>query len=163
MYVRLAFAVAAHLEAEIMILDEVLAVGDAQFQKKCLGKVRTLSASGRTVVFVSHSMNAIESVCNRVVLLQDGRIEHDSADVPAVVRQYSAAGDGAAVRSTWTNLAQDYANPYFTPQALAVVRDSGEPVDLPARNDEALWVRIEGTVDTVLTPPSPSAMHFMTK
>ncbi len=147
MYVRLAFAVAAHLEAETIILDEVLSVGDAQFQKKCLGKVQSLSASGRTVVFVSHSMNAIESVCNRVMLLQDGCVKHDSSDVSAVVREYSAGSEGGAGQSTWINVAGEYANPFFAPQALSVIRDVGEPVDLPVRNDEGLWVRIDGTID----------------
>ena len=70
MYVRLAFAVAAHLEPEILIVDEVLAVGDAAFQKKCLGKMgERRAAAGRTVLFVSHNMAAIQSLCNRGVLL----------------------------------------------------------------------------------------------
>src|SRR5580658_2215837 len=72
MYVRLAFAVAAHLEPDILIVDEVLAVGDAQFQKKCLGKVQEVSSHGRTVLFVSHSMPTILHLCKRVILLQSG-------------------------------------------------------------------------------------------
>lgn len=74
MYVRLAFAVAAHLESEILIVDEVLAVGDAQFQKKCLGKMRAVSAHGRTILFVSHSMAAISALCTRAVLLRGGTV-----------------------------------------------------------------------------------------
>jgi lipopolysaccharide transport system ATP-binding protein len=75
MYVRLAFAVAAHLEPEILIVDEVLAVGDAQFQKKCLGKMEDVSAKeGRTVLFVSHNMQAIIALCNSAILLQEGKI-----------------------------------------------------------------------------------------
>ena len=74
MYVRLAFAVAAHLEPEILIVDEVLAVGDLQFQKKCLGKMRDVSAHGRTVLFVSHSMAAVSALCNRAVLLRNGQV-----------------------------------------------------------------------------------------
>ena len=77
MYVRLAFAVAAHLEPEILIVDEVLAVGDAQFQKKCLGKMQTVSAEGRTVLFVSHNMTAIKSLCSKGVFLKDGQISLD--------------------------------------------------------------------------------------
>jgi len=74
MYVRLAFAVAAHLEPEILIIDEVLAVGDAEFQKKCLGKMQDVSQkSGRTVIFVSHNMAAIESLCKQVILLDGGK------------------------------------------------------------------------------------------
>lgn len=72
MYVRLAFAVAAHLEPEILIVDEVLAVGDAEFQKKCLGKMQTVSSEGRTIIFVSHNMAAIESLCEKVILLESG-------------------------------------------------------------------------------------------
>ncbi len=68
MYVRLAFAVAAHLEPEILIVDEVLAVGDAAFQKKCLGKMGSFAQSGRTVLFVSHNMEAVRSLCQRVYL-----------------------------------------------------------------------------------------------
>jgi lipopolysaccharide transport system ATP-binding protein len=74
MYVRLAFAVAAHLEPEILIVDEVLAVGDARFQKKCLRKMRDVSTHGRTILFVSHSMAAISALCTSAVLLRGGRL-----------------------------------------------------------------------------------------
>lgn len=74
MYVRLAFAVAAHLEPEILIVDEVLAVGDAEFQKKCLGKMNSVTHSGRTVIFVSHNMVAITSLCRRAIVLEAGRV-----------------------------------------------------------------------------------------
>jgi lipopolysaccharide transport system ATP-binding protein len=74
MYVRLAFAVAAHLEPEILVVDEVLAVGDAQFQKKCLGKMSAVVEEGRTVLFVSHNMGIIRSLCSQTILLVDGQI-----------------------------------------------------------------------------------------
>ena len=77
MYVRLAFAVAAHLEAEILIVDEVLAVGDGAFQRKCLGKIESLAQSGRTVLFVSHNMEAVRTLCQRCVWLKNGRIHKD--------------------------------------------------------------------------------------
>jgi lipopolysaccharide transport system ATP-binding protein len=77
MYVRLAFAVAAHLEPEILIVDEVLAVGDASFQKKCLGKMGGFTQSGRTVLFVSHNMEAVRSLCQRGIWLEDGRLQKD--------------------------------------------------------------------------------------
>ena len=77
MYVRLAFAVAAHLEPEILIVDEVLAVGDIQFQKKCLGKMGSIAKEGRTVLFVSHNMGAIKNLCSRAILLNDGCIVAD--------------------------------------------------------------------------------------
>jgi lipopolysaccharide transport system ATP-binding protein len=75
MYVRLAFAVAAHLEPEILIVDEVLAVGDAEFQKKCLGKMKDVSGQGRTVIFVSHNMNAINDLCSKCIYMKRGTIE----------------------------------------------------------------------------------------
>lgn len=77
MYVRLAFSVAAHLDPEIMIVDEVLAVGDAEFQAKCLGKMGDIASEGRTVLFVSHNMSAIERLCSRALLLDHGRIVDD--------------------------------------------------------------------------------------
>lgn len=77
MYVRLAFAVAAHLEPEILIVDEVLAVGDLEFQKKCLGKMKDVSNSGRTVIFVSHNLEAIRRLCNRAIVLENGIIKKD--------------------------------------------------------------------------------------
>jgi lipopolysaccharide transport system ATP-binding protein len=87
MYVRLAFAVAAYLEPEILIVDEVLAVGDMAFQHKCLGRMRQVGRSGRTVLFVSHNMPAVESLCTRGILLESGRIAHDGA-VPGLVAEY---------------------------------------------------------------------------
>jgi lipopolysaccharide transport system ATP-binding protein len=79
MYVRLAFAVAAHLEPEILVIDEVLAVGDAEFQRKCLGKMGEVTASGRTVLFVSHNMSSINALCTRVILLNGGQVQSDGA------------------------------------------------------------------------------------
>jgi lipopolysaccharide transport system ATP-binding protein len=90
MYVRLAFAVAAHLEPEILIVDEVLAVGDAQFQKKCLGKMQDVSRTGRTVLFVSHNMGAVETLCTRGILLQKGGVEFDG-EVKQAIAKYLAA------------------------------------------------------------------------
>jgi ABC-type polysaccharide/polyol phosphate transport system ATPase subunit len=79
MYVRLAFAVAAHLEPEIMVVDEVLAVGDVEFQKKCLGKMQAVGKEGRTIIFVSHNMAAISKLCQRAILLDGGRILADGS------------------------------------------------------------------------------------
>jgi lipopolysaccharide transport system ATP-binding protein len=89
MYVRLAFAVAAHLEPEILIVDEVLAVGDFEFQSKCLGKMKDVSGSGRTVLFVSHNLSAIQQLCSRAILIRQGRLAQDG--VPAnIVKEYLA-------------------------------------------------------------------------
>lgn len=95
MYVRLAFAVAAHLEPEILIVDEVLAVGDAQFQRKCLGKMEDVSAKeGRTVLFVSHNMNAISTLCTKAIMLGSGEIIANGA-VCDVISQYNEKVSGS--------------------------------------------------------------------
>jgi len=90
MYLRLAFAVAAFLESEILLVDEVLAVGDASFQKRCLGKMREVSASGRTVLFVSHNMAAIESLCNRCLYISEGHTRGFGAPHDLISRYLSA-------------------------------------------------------------------------
>lgn len=95
MYVRLAFAVAAHLEPEILVVDEVLAVGDAAFQKKCLGKMGEVARTGRTVLFVSHNMAAVRALCTRAILLQSGEIVADG-DTEAIVEQYMSQSLSAA-------------------------------------------------------------------
>jgi lipopolysaccharide transport system ATP-binding protein len=95
MYVRLAFAVASQLEPEILIVDEVLAVGDAAFQQKCLGKMNEVSKAGRTVLFVSHNMAAIKSLCTRAILLRAGRVEHDGP-VDEVVNAHLASTSAMA-------------------------------------------------------------------
>jgi len=94
MYVRLAFAVAAHLDPEIMLVDEVLAVGDADFQKKCLGRMNDVARSGRTVLFVSHNMVAVEGMCSRVICLHEGRIIGDGSPdvvIPLYLREAVAS------------------------------------------------------------------------
>ncbi|HWR13921.1 MAG TPA: ABC transporter ATP-binding protein [Terriglobales bacterium] len=90
MYLRLAFAVAAFLESEILLVDEVLAVGDASFQKKCLGKMRDVSASGRTVLFVSHNMAAIEGLCSRCLFISEGKLIGDGPPHEIVTRYLAA-------------------------------------------------------------------------
>jgi lipopolysaccharide transport system ATP-binding protein len=97
MYVRLAFAVAAHLEPEILIVDEVLAVGDAQFQKKCLGKMEDVSKGGRTVIFVSHNMTAIQSLCNKGLFMSKGRLLLDGP-IDACIKEYLENGIQMASR-----------------------------------------------------------------
>ena len=92
MYVRLAFAVAAHLEPEILIVDEVLAVGDAEFQNKCLGKMQDVAEHGRTVLFVSHNMAAVKSICTRALLFDTGRIVSQGL-VQSVTSEYANRGE----------------------------------------------------------------------
>lgn len=98
MYVRLAFAVAAHLEPEILIIDEVLAVGDAEFQRKCLGRMDELrTQKGRTVFLVSHNLEMIESLCSRCILLEDGRIAFDGKTDQALERYRASGGRGGEI------------------------------------------------------------------
>lgn len=108
MYVRLAFAVAAHLEPEILVVDEVLAVGDASFQKKCLGKMEDVAdREGRTVLFVSHQMPMVASLCNRCLLMRDGRMTDDGRPSSVILRYQDAGSGGAAV--------VDYSNSQIKP------------------------------------------------
>jgi lipopolysaccharide transport system ATP-binding protein len=100
MYVRLAFAVAAHLEPEILVVDEVLAVGDAEFQRKCLGKMRDVARGGRTVLFVSHNMQAIRQLCTHGVLLRRGSLVQQGT-VDEVVESYLREGSSDAL-GTWS-------------------------------------------------------------
>jgi lipopolysaccharide transport system ATP-binding protein len=112
MYLRLAFAVAAHLEPDILIVDEVLAVGDAGFQKKCLSKMHDVGRLGRTVLFVSHNMNAITRLCERAILLDKGRIVADGPS-HAVVSRYLTSGLG-------TNRIREWDDPATAPGDEAV-------------------------------------------
>ena len=100
MYMRLAFAVAAHLEPEILLIDEVLAVGDLEFQKKCLGKMEDVGRLGRTVMFVSHNMSAVTRLCSRAVLLDQGRVV-TAGPTPAVVAAYVFKGYGTLAERRW--------------------------------------------------------------
>lgn len=100
MYLRLAFSVAAHLEPDILVVDEVLAVGDASFQKKCLGRMTEIGSEGRTVLFVSHSMPAVMRICQRAILLDAGRVVADGP-VGKVVHTYLDSGLGTSARRQW--------------------------------------------------------------
>jgi lipopolysaccharide transport system ATP-binding protein len=100
MYMRLAFAVAAHLEPEILLVDEVLAVGDAEFQKKCLGKMGAIAGDGRTVLFVSHNMSAIQSLCKRALWVDNGKIIADT-EATAVVSRYLRGESKHATERAW--------------------------------------------------------------
>jgi lipopolysaccharide transport system ATP-binding protein len=111
----LAFAVAAHLEPEIMVVDEVLAVGDAQFQKKCLGKMREVGEGGRTVLFVSHNMAAISSLCERIVVLKSGKISFEG-DVEIGIDHYLDVADH---RKGFNSLQNTKSNDRKQPQSFS--------------------------------------------
>jgi lipopolysaccharide transport system ATP-binding protein len=87
MYLRLAFAIAAHFEPEVLLFDEVLAVGDAEFQKKCLDKIKAVSRAGRTILFVSHNMKAVEQHCGRVLLIRSGKL-YEETDPSCTIAAY---------------------------------------------------------------------------
>ncbi len=133
MYVRLAFAVAAHLEPEILLVDEVLAVGDAEFQKRCLGKMESLGQSGRTVLFVSHNMPVAARLCPRLILLDHG---HLIADGPTedVIAQYLRSDEGTPARRDWPD-------PARAPGDHVVRLRSVRVIDAEHATSEALDVR----------------------
>ena len=106
MYVRLAFAVAAHLEPEILIVDEVLAVGDQAFQQKCLGKMSDLASCGRTILFVSHQMSAVQSLCSHAVLMERGRIRNFGVK-SRIIAEYIDSGSEANAAGEWIELQSD--------------------------------------------------------
>src|SRR5215208_1338383 len=100
MYMRLAFAVAAHLEPEILVVDEVLAVGDAQFQKKCLGKMSDVATEGRTVLFVSHNMSAVKTLCKRTIWVDEGEIKQ-IGETRQVVLDFVRSASHSVVEQNW--------------------------------------------------------------
>jgi len=125
MYLRLAFAVAAYLEPEILLIDEVLAVGDAEFQKRCLGKMEDVSRSGRTVLFVSHQMQNIIRLCDRAILLSHGML---AADGPAetVVAKYLSTELGTTAKREWTNRQTAPGNDFVRVRSVRVVDCNGQ-------------------------------------
>ena len=153
MAVRLAFAVAAHLEPDVLIIDEVLSVGDQAFQRKCLGKASQLGAQGRTVLVVSHNLAAVANLCRRAVLMQNGRLIAD--DVPErIIDQYLAemrAGDGQRV---W---ADDDAAPSSKEVRLLSITVIGNGADTPASEvdiDQEIQLLVEYRVLVAGTPIS---------
>ena len=145
MYVRLAFAVAAHLEPEILIIDEVLAVGDVQFQKKCLDKMEDAAKGGRTVLFVSHNMNAIEQLCTSALLLERGVVKKYDADVCSVIKEY-LFGPGSETKNEWVNPGKILENPWFKPLKLYLTNEHGDKHDGVFKNDTEIWLQVEGEI-----------------
>jgi lipopolysaccharide transport system ATP-binding protein len=146
MYMRLAFAVAAHLEPEILVVDEVLSVGDAEFQKKCLGRMSTIAGEGRTVLFVSHNMNAVERLCGKVLLLKGGRVLRYSTDVRGIVKDYLYGELDTIHLERWVNPGDEFQNPWFKPTQLFFVDAQGHALTMPVSNATAIWLQIEGEV-----------------
>jgi lipopolysaccharide transport system ATP-binding protein len=128
MYVRLAFAVAAHLEPEILIVDEVLAVGDASFQKKCLGKMGAAQGDGRTVIFVSHNMQAVKQLCNRGVVLHAGEMAFCGSAEDAVDDYLKGDGGTDSIASLANVVEMLPSDPVFRFDEITVTQD-GESID----------------------------------
>jgi lipopolysaccharide transport system ATP-binding protein len=122
MSVRLAFAVAAYLEPEVLLVDEVLAVGDAEFQRRCLGRMEDLSQSGRTVLFVSHNMQAITQLCDRAILLDNGEIVREGGSAE-VVAHYLQAGHGSGSSREWPDPATAPADHLVRLRSARVIQD----------------------------------------
>jgi lipopolysaccharide transport system ATP-binding protein len=148
MYVRLAFSVAAHLDTEILLVDEVLAVGDAEFQKKCMGKMDEVShKDGRTILFVSHNMGAVQQLCNRVVCLNGGMILADSQDVSGGIKKYLGETGGSQGTSEWINLDNSFQNPWFQPLRFGLYGKNGQPISGPVDRNDEIWLEIEGQIE----------------
>ncbi len=128
MYVRLAFAVAAHLEPEILIVDEVLAVGDARFQKKCLNKMQDVGRQGRTILFVSHTMQAITRLCERVILLDEGKVLKDGPS-HQVVSAYLSSGLGTTGAREWPDLTKAPGSEIARLRAVSVRSEDGRVIE----------------------------------
>jgi lipopolysaccharide transport system ATP-binding protein len=127
MSVRLAFAVAAHLEPEILLVDEVLAVGDAEFQRRCLGRMDDLGQSGRTIVFVSHQMQAVAQLCERAVLLDHGTVVQDGPSNDIVAQYLQSVGGGGSAH-TWHDLESAPGNDIVRMRSVRVVDETGDVV-----------------------------------
>ena len=147
LYMRLGFAVAAHLDPEILIVDEVLAVGDAEFQKKCLGKMGEVAKEGRTVLFVSHNMVAVEQLCNRVLLLNSGRLVHEQHDPRLVIQRYLAGGEETG-GGCWLQSENPGIKPHRSIEITKfwVGNESGAPMKMPVDRTVPTWVYIDALV-----------------
>jgi lipopolysaccharide transport system ATP-binding protein len=149
MYLRLAFAVAAHLEPEILVVDEVLAVGDAEFQRKCMGKMSDVAQAGRTVLFVSHNMSAVLRLTEETMVLDKGHLVY-RAPTPQALDYYMAAGFTGSGERIWTSAEIPAEAAPFTPNALRLRDQNGRIVDT-LRSTEPFTIEIEYRLDQPIT------------
>jgi lipopolysaccharide transport system ATP-binding protein len=150
--VRLAFAVAAHLEPEVLLVDEVLAVGDAAFQKKCLGKMKEVGREGRTIIFVSHNMSAVSTLCNSGIVLTSGRICF-AGDPHAAISTYLLSGTDSfyerrqvgrdnipVIQRAWfENEAGDRTNQFYSGEPVHLMIESENPKGIPIEIFLSFW------------------------
>jgi lipopolysaccharide transport system ATP-binding protein len=149
MYTRLAFAVAAHLEPEILLVDEVLAVGDMAFQEKCLGKMESVSGEGRTVLFVSHNMAAIQGLCQRTLLLDSGQTLFDGETSGAIQKYTMASNMGNEAKIDLKNHA------HRAPGCQPVLQD----LELRGNGELSMHIGMGETLEISLTIESPQAVQ----
>lgn len=152
MYVRLAFSVAAHMEPEILIIDEVLAVGDAEFQKKCMGKMKDVTnQEGRTILFVSHNMNAVEQLCTKCVILENGQIKKISNDVKATINEYIHGSETEESNKSgeWKNSGKEFDNEWFKPVRYYVSDKNGNIIHTTTEKNAELYLNIEADVKKI--------------
>ncbi|NDV95252.1 ATP-binding cassette domain-containing protein [Dysgonomonas sp. 521] len=144
MTVRLGFAIAAHLEPEILVVDEVLAVGDAEFQKKAIGKMKDVSTSeGRTVLFVSHQLNSVQSLCNQCILMENGKIS-SSGSTSAIISQYLKLSSANISNTSWYNTNKEYENEFCSLLEMSLVTQSGQPLtNNYIENNQTLYVKLK--------------------
>ncbi|GBR74269.1 lipopolysaccharide transport system ATP-binding protein [Candidatus Termititenax aidoneus] len=154
MYVRLAFAVAAHLDAEILLMDEVLAVGDAEFQKKALGKMGDVAKSGRTVLFVSHNMGAVKELCACGLVLRNGEICKYSNNINEIVSLYLNNFEKASNATKWVNDGK-LCNPYFAPLEMELQEENGCAVTTSISAEKSYRIKLVFEVQEI----NPQ-MHF---
>jgi lipopolysaccharide transport system ATP-binding protein len=149
MYVRLAFAVAAHLDSDILIADEVLAVGDAEFQKKALGKMKDLSTGeGRTVLFVSHNIGAVKNLCNNGIILEKGEIKNESDDINKLCNNYinNFSPNNSLL---WENINRNIYYPFFTPVILELQEEDGSPIAADISADKKYRIKLVFDIEEI--------------
>jgi lipopolysaccharide transport system ATP-binding protein len=143
MQTRLGFAVAAHLEAEILLIDEVLSVGDAEFQKRCLGKIKEVAVGGRTVLFISHDMNSVQTLCNRAIWLENGQVRADGNDVRHITLEYLSRGADHG-RAEWVSKSEAcHDGALVIPRAMRLFDERGQVVKKPVANNAEVTLEVE--------------------
>ena len=149
MQTRLGFAVAAHLEAEILLIDEVLAVGDAEFQKKCLGKMKEVAVRGRTVLFISHDMNSVQTLCKRAIWLEHGRIRAAGSDVRHITLEYLSRGVDYGLAEWISDSKNSNNEALVVPRAMRLFDRRGHVVKRPVPSEGELTLELQVEVREV--------------
>ncbi len=155
MYVRLAFSVAAHLEPEVLVIDEVLAVGDAQFQKKCLGKMEKQSGEGRTILFVSHNLNAIRMLCNKVMMLKNGSVDGFGEPSEIIGRYSEDIKAGGMMTREWSS-------PGRSPQNSGMMLRKASLTDAAGKQLQEVFTNTEFNIQLEIVAKNPGTSVGLT-